>query len=115
MYKIIFYKTRRGDILSLEFIDKLNLKAQVKIRKQILLLSEEGPRLKRPYVDYLRDGIYELRVKFSPSDYRILYFFFGKENIIITHGFVKKTAKVPEKEVEKALMYKTEFEERFKA
>ena len=114
MYKVIFYRTKRGKVPALEFIDKLPTKAQVKIRKQILLLSEERQNLRRPYADYLGDSIYELRIKFSPSDYRILYFFFRRKNIVMTHGFIKKTGKVPGVEIEKALSYKNEFEERLK-
>lgn len=112
MYNVIYFKSKRGETPALEFLDKLSVKAQAKIRKQILLLSYEGPNLKRPYADYLRDGIYELRVKFSPNDYRLIYFFFQKENIVLAHGFGKKSAKVPENEIEKALKYKLEFEQR---
>lgn len=114
MYSVLYYKTRDGEVPVLDFLDKLTNKAQAKIRKQILLLSEEGPNLKRPYADYLRDDIYELRVQFSPNDYRILYFFFRRSNIILTHGFIKKTGKVPQTELEKALKYKAEFEARYK-
>jgi phage-related protein len=114
MYTIIYYKTRRGAVPAREFVEKLTVKVQSKIRKQILLLSYEGPKLKRPYADYLRDGIYELRVKFSPNEYRVLYFFFLRTNIILTHGFVKKSDKVPESEIEKAIKYKLEFKERYK-
>ena len=114
MYTIIYYKTRRGEIPALEFIDKFSVKVQIKIRKHILLLSYEGPKLKRPYADYLRDGIYELRVKFSPNEYRVLYFFFQRTQIILTHGLLKQSNKVPESEIIKAIKYKLEFEERFR-
>lgn len=69
--------------------------------------------MRRPYADYLRDGIYELRVKFSSNNYRVLYFFVVRERIVLTHGFVKKSNKVPEKEIEKAIKYKLEFEKEF--
>ena len=44
--------------------------------------------------------------------YRALYFFFIGKNIVITHAFVKKTDKVPPGEIERALRYKQDFEER---
>lgn len=113
MYTIIYYKTWRGEIPALEFIDTLTVKVQSKIRKQILLLSYEGPKLKRPYADYLRDGIYELRVKFSPNEYRVLYFFYQRTNIILTHGFVKKSDRVPDSGIEKAIKFKLEFKQRY--
>ena len=114
MYSIIYFKTRRGDVPALEFINELTLKAQVKARKQILILSHEGPKLRRPYADFLRNGIYELRVKFSPNEYRVLYFFFQRTNIIITHGFMKKGDKVPEGEIDRAINYRLEFEQRYR-
>jgi len=114
MYTVIYYSTRRGEILALEFINTLTVKVQAKIRKQIALLSYEGPKLKRPYADYLRDRIYELRVKFSPNEYRLLYFFFQRTNIVLTHGLMKKSDRVPEGEIERAIKYRLDFEERYR-
>lgn len=114
MYTIIYFETRRKEVPVLHFLNKQNTKAQTKILKQISLLSQEGQKLSRPYADYLRDGIYELRVKFSPNEYRVLYFFVVKETIVLTHGFIKKSDKVPEIEIERAINYKLEFERRLK-
>jgi len=112
MYTILVYKTEKGENLLQEFLKTLDSKTRAKIEKYIELLSLEGPNLKRPYADYLESGIYELRVKFSPNNYRILYFFFFEKNIVLTHGFVKKTDSVPVKEIEKALKYKIDYEKR---
>lgn len=114
MYKIIYYRTSDGKVPLQEFLARISIKARVKIRKHILLLSYEGPNLRRPYADYLRDGIYELRVKLSPNNYRVLYFFFSGKNIVMSHGFVKKTAVVPNKEILRALKHKFEYERRYK-
>ncbi|OGY16457.1 MAG: hypothetical protein A2785_02060 [Candidatus Chisholmbacteria bacterium RIFCSPHIGHO2_01_FULL_49_18] len=114
MYTIIYFETRRKEVPVLNFLDKLNAKAQTKILKQISLLSQEGQKLRRPYADYLRSGIYELRIKFSPNEYRVLYFFVVKEWIVLTHGFIKKSGKVPKAEIERAITYKLEFGRRFK-
>jgi hypothetical protein len=35
--------------------------------------------LRRPHADYLEDGIYELRWRNGTVQYRILYFFHGRE------------------------------------
>lgn len=112
MYKVIYYKTKLGNVPAFEFVNKLPIKAQAKIRKQILILSYEGSNLKRPYADYLRDGIYELRVKFSSGNLRVFYFFFERQYIILTNGFIKKTASVPKNEIETAIKFKFEFESR---
>jgi len=112
MYEIIYYKTSKGRVFVHDFIRVLDVRAQAKIRKQILLLSQEGPLLKRPYADYLRNDIYELRIK-QRSNYRILYFFFLGRYIILTHGFTKKTRSIPTIELQKAIQYKSDFENRF--
>ena len=48
------------------------------------------------------DGLYEIRVKVSRSLFRIFCFFDEGRLIIILHGFQKKSAKTPRKEIEKA-------------
>lgn len=73
----------------------------------------EGPNLPRPYADIVRGKIRELRVSFGSNEYRFLYFFFGKR-IIITHGFLKKTDRVPEGEIERAERIMQDFLERNK-
>jgi len=48
------------------------------------------------------DGLYEIRVKVSRNLFRIFCFFDEGRLIIILHGFQKKSAKTPRKEIEKA-------------
>jgi len=50
----------------------------------------------------LEDGIFELRVSFENSISRIFYFYEAEQQIIFTHGFVKKEQKTPNSEIEKA-------------
>jgi phage-related protein len=101
-YEGLFYVKTNGECPMDEFLDALPVKVRAKIAKWIELLEEEGPDLPRPYADTLRDKIRELRVKFGPVQYRLLYFFMAKK-AIITHGFVKRTDQVPKAEIEKAL------------
>ena len=77
-----------------------------------LILEEAGNTLREPYSKYVRDGIFELRIKVSSNITRILYFFYIDKRIILTNGFVKKTDKTPDNEIVKALSYKTDFIER---
>lgn len=53
------------------------------------------------YAKLLHEGIYELRITFGHLEPRILYFFDGKD-IILTHGFLKKTQAVPQEEIKRA-------------
>jgi phage-related protein len=95
------------------FLQGHNDKVRSKFTKIVDVLAKHGPNLPRPYADILRDGIRELRVGFGGNAYRALYFFFVRSDIVITHVFMKKTQRVPDEEVERALRYKHDYEERF--
>jgi putative component of toxin-antitoxin plasmid stabilization module len=69
-----------------------------------------GHELRRPEADYLRDGIYELRIKRGHVNYRILYFFHGNVAAVLSHGLVKERT-VPSKEINKAIQRKQKFEQ----
>ena len=49
-----------------------------------------GFELRRPMADLLEDGIYELRVRVGKVNYRILYFFHGRNVAILTHAMTKE-------------------------
>lgn len=112
-WKVIYYKTKTGLSPVEEFIDSRSLNNQLKIAPIIEYLEEKGVNLPRPYADYLRDGIYELRVKLSGEETRTLYFFCFETYIVLTHCFIKTTKKVPESEVNKAIKYRNDFLNRY--
>jgi phage-related protein len=74
----------------LDWLDRLPAKVQDKCRVRIERLRDLGHELRRPEADYLRDGIYELRVGFRGMNYRMLYFFHGKVAAVLAHGLVKE-------------------------
>lgn len=108
-WKVIYYKNSDGTIPVKEFIDKRSIENKQKILSIIDYLQELGVNLPRPYADYLRDGIYELRVKLSGDQTRTLYFFCYETCIVLTHTFTKNSKKVPDAEIRKAIKYKEEF------
>lgn len=90
-----------------EWIDNIKpKKAQAKVIARILLLEELGHELRRPHADYLEDGIYELRERYKTNQYRILFFFAGKDIVILTHGLVKNTDEVPPTEIQRAKKFR---------
>ena len=100
-YEVIFYEAADGECPTQEFLDGLAPKVRGKVAKWLELLEREGPNLPRPYADVVRGKIRELRVSFSGLHHRFLYCFHGKR-IVVTHGFVKKTAAIPEVEIVRA-------------
>ena len=69
-----------------------------------------GHELRRPEADYLRDGIYELRIRRGHVNYRILYFFYGNIAAVLSHGLVKER-RVSPKEINKAIQRRQKFEQ----
>ena|SRR5258706_12656036 len=51
--------------------------------------ARDDHELRRPEVDFLRNGIYELRVSLRGVHHRILYFFRGSVAAVVSHGLVK--------------------------
>ena len=100
-YKVVFYETTDGACPAQEFLGGLAPKVRGKVAKWLDLLEREGPDLPRPYADVVQGKIRELRVSFGGLHHRFLYFFHGKR-IVVTHGFVKKTAAIPEGEIARA-------------
>ena len=49
-----------------------------------------------------KDGIFELRCKQGNNIVRVMYFFYVGKIIVVTNGFIKKTQKIPAKEVKLA-------------
>ena len=108
-WRVVHYETEDGACPVGEFLDGLNRKDRAKVLAAIDLLEEEGPNLHRPYADFLKDGICELRVRVSRIRYRILYFFCNRTDIVLTHGFKKRVKKVPGTEIKRAIRYKEDW------
>lgn len=78
-------------------IKSLDSKTAAKTIRLIELLNEFGSYLRMPFTKKVDNRIWELRVEGKVS-LRILYTKIGKKYILI-HGFVKKTNKIPKKEL----------------
>lgn len=86
-------------------IRRANTKAFRKCIAKIARLRMLGHELRRPEADVLRDGIYELRIRDGRVNYRIMYFFYGRNIAILGHA-ITKTDVVPPIEIERALLRK---------
>ena len=87
------------------WLDDLELREPTAYRKclaRILELRQKGNEMRRPHADYLRDGIYELRATVGSDQYRLLYFFFGRNIVAVSHGLTKER-RVPPRDVELAI------------
>lgn len=75
----------------------------------IARLEESGFELRRPTADLLRDGLYELRARKQRVQFRLLYFFHGRNVAVVAHAITKEDV-VPPADIERALRRKKLFE-----
>lgn len=71
--KAIYYEDERNSRPVEELINDLESKTKAKVLARIEFLEERWQELRRPYVDSLEDGLYELRVIFSGNQVRVIY------------------------------------------
>ena len=112
-YDVEFYEQENGKIPMVEFLNSLDINMKSKVIHTISLLQDYGNELREPYTKYIKDGIFEFRVKQGSNITRSFYFFITGKKIIMTNGFVKKTSKTPQNEFEKAKKYKKSYENRY--
>nr|WP_330407377.1 type II toxin-antitoxin system RelE/ParE family toxin [Enterocloster lavalensis] len=82
---------------------------RAKMADTISILQDNGYELREPYSKHLSEGIFELRAKVGSDITRVLYFFYVERHIILTNGFIKKTQKIPPKEIERAKKYRADY------
>ena len=107
-----YYEMEDGTRPAEEFILSQDKKMQAKLFMSLELLELKGPELREPYSKPLGDGIFEVRAKQGTDISRVLYFFVVGRKVILTNGFVKKTAKTPPGEIDRAKRYRTDYQQR---
>ncbi len=106
--EVILFKEDDKSVPLVEWLESVPKKAQAKCLAALARLEEFGHELRRPEVDYLRDDIHELRVRFQSMNYRMLYFFHGRIVAVVSHGCTKERA-VPKREIDAAVKRKERF------
>lgn len=110
---VVFYKDGDESIpvkMWLEELQRKDRKAFAKCVERIQQLAALGHELRRPICDYLRDGVFELRVRHGNVNYRILYVFFGRNVAVLVHGLTKERA-VPDRDIDLAIRRKNNLEQ----
>ncbi len=107
--RVVYFREKDGSAPVLDWLGSLPKTALYKCYDRIERLRELGHQLRRPEADYLRDGIYELRVRFQTVNYRVLYFFHGREAAILAHAITKED-EIPTKEIALAVERKRRYE-----
>lgn len=92
-----------SDCPMIDFINSIeNEKLKTKTIKNIYKLADLRNKARPPLSEYIDDGIFELRTKFSSNITRAFYFFIWGDKIVMTNGYIKKSQKLDIKEFNKA-------------
>ena len=106
--QVVFYQDEDGSIPILEWFELIPEKALDKCRVKLERLRDLGHELRRPEADYLRDGIYELRVRVGSVNYRMVYFFHENIAAVVSHDLTKEK-QVPPRDIDRAVAAKQRF------
>ena len=104
-FSIEWYFDQKGKSLALEYFEKLPYQRKKKIFNLFKLFAKMGKIVNKEKFRYEGDKIYA----FKTSPDRFLCFFFDGAKIIVTNAYTKKTAKMPQKEKQKALKAKEDY------
>jgi len=93
-----------------QFLDRLDRKVVVKILYLIDLAAQTNdPKLFKK----IHQDIWEFRIQHAGLQIRLLAFWDKSNNkqtlVVATHGFVKKTDKIPIREIKKAVLIKRNY------
>lgn len=107
MFEIIFYRDKNGRSSIVEYIDELQQKMltskDARINREKILvyleaLTRYGVAIGQPYVKHIEGDIWELR----PLRNRIFFFFWAENKIVLLHYYIKKSQKLPKREIQQA-------------
>lgn len=84
--------------------DLLNLPAGIQARYIHLTdrMVVYGPNLGMPHTKAIDNGLFELRLKSKEGLGRVFYFTLSGKKIVIPHTFIKKSQKIPAREMKVA-------------
>lgn len=95
---------------AVSFLDELNPKLVKKLLYNIDLAEQTNdPRLFKK----IHKDIWEIRVRYFTLQVRLLAFWDKKDSdctlVVATHGFIKKTDKIPANEIERAVRIRNQY------
>lgn len=104
-----FYAATSGAVPIEEFLDSLSDKVVQKIIAVIELAETERIVSTRFFKKLSGTELYEFRIRWESSIYRLLCFIDRDSKVVITHGFVKKARKTPQREIQRAERFRRDY------
>lgn len=101
--QILYYTSGKGANPVKEFIDSLQKTQKAKVFRVFQIYQLYGLTFIIPHTKKLKGSpLWEIRIR-GKDNIRILYVVYTQNSIVVIHGFVKKTQKTPQKEIDIAL------------
>ncbi len=95
-----------------DFMGRLTDKEQKKVDYLLTLLrTQDRLPIKFKFIKFIRDGVYELRIEYNSTIYRVFFIFDENKIVVLFNGFQKKEQKTPQNEIVKAIQIKEEYYE----
>jgi|SRR4051812_7105344 len=104
---VVFFRTEAGNEPVREWLKDLSREDRKTIGTDILTVQYAWP-IGKPLVDNLGEGIWEIRSSLGNRIARTL-FIVAREEIILLHGFIKKTRKTPKDDLALAKKRKKQY------
>lgn len=110
MERIIeFYRNISGKCPTEEFLLLQNEKTMVKILSTFKLVETLDNVPQKFYKKITGTKLFEIRVEYQSNIFRFPCFMHKDKLVVTTHGFQKKTQKLPKQEIELALKYMNDY------
>jgi len=102
------------NVVFLDEAERFLASLDIKVRNKIVFNIDKARTLLDPKLfKKLNNDIWEFRTTFQSNDYRLLAFWDKADNqntlVICTHGFIKKSQKMPKSEIQKAFKIRLEY------
>jgi phage-related protein len=106
---VVFYRTETGAEPVREWLKDL-LKVDKRVMGEDIKTVQFGWPMGMPLVDNLGQGLWEVRSKLSGGRIARVIFFMDQDVMVLVNGFVKKTQKTPQSELDLARKRKKQYE-----
>jgi phage-related protein len=106
---VVFYRTRGGAELVRDWLRFLDERDRHAIGLDLMRVQFRWP-VGMPLCRAMGDGLWEVRTTLPSNRIARVLFCVARDRIVVLHGFIKKTQKVPDEELTLARKRKKEFE-----
>ena len=96
----------------MQYIDALSGKEAASVVRAIQRLEQVGLALGMPHVRPIEGKLWELRCHGPTQQHRLIYVALAGQRLLLLHGFTKKTAQTPRREIQLAVERLADWERR---